>query len=88
MNEDSSEHFLKQETHMPKKMPFKRTNIPKVVSKNGTTPTQPAVAGKIKTKPSVNTKSFLQEMRKKKMHQQTTIDDEDVLFVSGTHTIQ
>lgn len=43
--------------------------VPKVVSKNGST-AQPAVAGKVKTKPSANTKSFLQEMRKKKMQQQ------------------
>jgi len=41
----------------------------KVISKTGTTSTQPAVAGKVKTKPSANTKSFLQEMRKKKMQQ-------------------
>jgi hypothetical protein len=32
----------------------------KTVLKNGTTATNPSVAGKIKTKPSVNTKSFLQ----------------------------
>jgi hypothetical protein len=43
----------------------------KIVSKNGTTSTNPPIAGKIKTKPSANTKSFLQEMRKKKMQQLT-----------------
>ena len=32
----------------------------KVISKAGTTATQPSVAGKTKTKPSSNTKSFLQ----------------------------
>jgi hypothetical protein len=41
----------------------------KVISKAGTTSTQPAVAGKVNIKPSANTKSFLQEMRKKKMQQ-------------------
>jgi hypothetical protein len=41
----------------------------KVISKAGTTAAQPAIAGKVKTKPSANTKSFLQEMRRKKMHQ-------------------
>ena len=41
----------------------------KIVTKNGTTATNPSIAGKIKTKPSANTKSFLQEMRKKKMQQ-------------------
>jgi len=40
-------------------------NKSKFVSKNGTN--APSVAGKVKTKPSANTKSFLQEMRKKKM---------------------
>lgn len=54
---------------------------PKVVSKNGTTTLQPAIAGKVKTKPSVNTKSFLQEMRKKKMQQE--MDHEDLVYVSG-----
>ena len=44
----------------------------KVVNKAGTTATNPAIAGKVKTKPSANTKSFLQEMRKKKMQQQQT----------------
>jgi hypothetical protein len=39
----------------------------KVISKNGTTAVQPAIAGKVKTKSSPNTKNFLQEMRKKKM---------------------
>lgn len=54
---------------MPKKAPVKPrvSKTPKVVSKNGTTATKPAVVGKVNTKPSANTKSFLQEMRKKKM---------------------
>ena len=57
---------------MPKKAPIKPrvSKVPKVISKNGTTATQPAVVGKVNTKPSANTKSFLQEMRKKKMQQQ------------------
>ena len=57
----------------------------KVVSKSGTTASQPAVAGKVKTKPSANTKSFLQEMRKKKMQQ--ALDNEDLVFVSGNATV-
>lgn len=57
----------------------------KVVSKSGTTASQPAVAGKVKTKPSANTKSFLQEMRKKKMQQ--SLDNEDLVFVSGNASL-
>lgn len=39
------------------------------------------MAGKITTKPSANTKSFLSEMRKKKIQSQEM--SEDLLFVSG-----
>ena len=72
LNEDSSEYFLQDEA--PKKVKSKPPPIVtrKVISKAGTSPTQPAVAGKVKTKPSANTKSFLQEMRRKKMHQELT----------------
>ena len=43
--------------------------------------TTPSIAGKTKTKPSANTKSFLAEMRKKK----TMVQDqnEDLFFVNG-----
>jgi hypothetical protein len=57
------------------------------VPKTGTTATQPAVAGKVKTKPSANTKSFLQEMRRKKMHHEPTVH-EDLIFVSGTSVMR
>lgn len=43
------------------------------------------VAGKIVTKPSVNTKSFLAEMRKKK--NMSDEPNEDLLFVSGNSEI-
>lgn len=50
-----------------------KPSIPKFSSNNKTTKIQlqkkvsiPAVAGKTKTKPSANTKSFLAEMRKRK----------------------
>lgn len=41
----------------------------------------PNVAGKITTKPSANTKSFLAEMRKKKV--QSNEVNEDLFYVSG-----
>ncbi len=42
----------------------------------------PSIAGKTKTKPSANTKSFLAEMRKKKRGNDD--QNEDLLFVNGT----
>ncbi len=42
----------------------------------------PSVAGKTKTKPSANTKSFLAEMRKKKKLNEEM--SEDLFFVNGT----
>jgi uncharacterized UBP type Zn finger protein len=73
LTEDSSQYFLEED--VPKKV-VKSKPPPiltkKVLSKAGTSPTQPAVAGKVKTKPSASTKSFLQEMRRKKMHQEVT----------------
>ena len=84
LNEDSSDYFLKEEyNHKPAFVPAPRKQ--KVVSKSGTTASQPAIAGKVKTKPSANTKSFLQEMRKKKMQQ--ALDNEDLVFVSGNATM-
>lgn len=41
----------------------------------------PSVAGKTKTKPSANTKSFLAEMRKKKKLNEDM--NEDLFFVNG-----
>ena len=41
------------------------------------------IVGKKTTKPSANTRSFLQEMRKKKMQSQTADPNEDLIFVSG-----
>ena len=71
LKEDYPDYFLEEEA--PKKT-VTRSKPPslvtkKVVSKSGTTATQPAAAGKVKTKPSASTKSFLQEMRRKKMQQ-------------------
>jgi len=84
LSEDSSQFFI--EDHIPKKTVTK----PPVVNRNKiavkTDSTQPSVAGKIKTKPSVNTKSFLQEMRNKKM-QQSMQNNEDLIFISGNATI-
>jgi hypothetical protein len=86
LNEDSSDYFVKEE-YKAKQPAYKPSvKLHKFVSKNGTTSTQPAVAGKVKTKPSANTKSFLQEMRKKKMQQ--SLDNDDLVFVSGNSTIQ
>ncbi len=42
----------------------------------------PSIAGKTKTKPSANTKSFLAEMRKKKKGHED--QNEDLVFVNGT----
>lgn len=71
LKEDYPDYFLEDE--IPKKTVVK-TKPPslgakKIVSKTGTTVTQPAVAGKVKTKPSANTKSFLKQMRMKKFNQ-------------------
>lgn len=68
LNEDSSHHFLEKEVIkkvVTKPPPIVSRN--KVVVKNTVGQGQPSIAGKVKTKPSANTKSFLQEMRKKKM---------------------
>lgn len=81
-NEDQSAYFLDKEipyenkNHKPPT--FSTTGQRKVVTKKSGTPN---VAGKITTKPSANTKSFLSEMRKKKIQSQEM--SEDLLFVSG-----
>ena len=66
LDEDSSAYFL-NENLLPKK-PTKgnTTQMKKVVPKKNV-----PVAGKKTTKPSNNTKSFLEEMRRKKMMSQT-----------------
>ena len=65
LQEDSSDYFINEEINNKKVIPSRPLmNKSKIVSKNGTN--VPSVAGKVKTKPSANTKSFLQEMRKKK----------------------
>ena len=70
IKEDTSEYFLKEDVEKyVNSKPNSTKKASKIVTKNGTTATNPSVAGKIKTKPSANTKSFLQEMRKKKMQQ-------------------
>ena len=72
---------------MPKKKTVVRKpptlNNKKVVSKAGTTATKPSVVGKVNTKASSNTKSFLNEMRKKKMKEEALLN-EDLIYVSGT----
>lgn len=60
MNEESSAYFIESEA--PRKKTTISTNPKKIVTKKSSL----AVAGKVTTKPSVNTKSFLAEMRKKK----------------------
>lgn len=71
LKEDYPDYFLQEEP--PKKTVVKpkppQIMTKKIVSKAGTTATNPSIAGKVKTKPSANTKSFLQEMRRKKMNQ-------------------
>lgn len=63
LNEDSSSYF-KTEPPVKKNFPTSTTtNVKKVVKK----PLVTNVVGKKTTKPSANTKSFLQEMRRKKM---------------------
>ena len=83
LSEDSSQHFLQEEFEFKKPAPKPKVIKTRVVNKSGTTATQPAVAGKTKTKPSANTKSFLQEMRKKKMQQQLG-ENEDLIYLSGS----
>ena len=66
LNEDTSAYFKNEP---PKKATFptgSTTNAKRVTKK----PVVTNVAGKKTTKPSANTKSFLQEMRKKKMMSQ------------------
>lgn len=63
-NEDSSAYFLDRDIAEKKKPNFTTTNAKKVPTKK---PLVTNIAGKKTTKPSANTKSFLQEMRKKKM---------------------
>ena len=77
INEDSSEYFLNED--FPKKKTVVRTKPPalsskKVVSKAGTTATKPAIVGKVNTKSSANTKSFLAEMRRKKMKEEPVLN--------------
>lgn len=64
LNEDNSAYFIEKE--VPKKPTAATSFNPthkKVMTKKSAGPN---VAGKITTKPSANTKSFLAEMRKKK----------------------
>ena len=84
LSQDSSQHFLEKETfkRVVTKPPITRN---KVVVKNSVGQGQPSIVGKVKTKPSANTKSFLQEMRKKKM-QQNMENNEDLIYVSGNAT--
>ena len=46
----------------------------KPISRAGKTATQPSAAGKVNTKPSVDTKAFMNEMRKKKMNQDPNLN--------------
>lgn len=63
LDEDSSTYFINKQVPS-KQPPTFSTTTKKVVTKK---PGAPNVAGKITTKPSSNTKSFLSEMRKKKI---------------------
>lgn len=62
LNEDTSAYFIeKQPIKAPNFKTGSTTNYKKVVTKK---PGAPNIAGKITTKPSANTKSFLANMRK------------------------
>lgn len=67
LSEDSSAYFLDRDIAPAfKKNPASSTTGSKVVKKK---PLVTNIAGKTTTKPSTNTKSFLQQMRKKKMQE-------------------
>ena len=84
LNENTSSYFKADP-------PPKRNNLP---STSGTTtnakkgvkkPLVTNVAGKKTTKPSANTKSFLTEMRKKKMMSQP--ENDDLIYISGSSPV-
>ena len=58
LSEDSSQYFLSET--ISKKVQPKPNFSNKTAVKSNKVSSQPAVAGKLKTKPSANTKSFLQ----------------------------
>lgn len=70
LNEDSSAYFEQREPPRKRTTPSTGTGTKKVVTKKPSL----AVAGKVTTKPSANTKSFLAEMRKKKVQSTATMN--------------
>lgn len=86
LNEDSSEYFKDMHSNgLNGKVAMSK--VSSTCSKEGKVgflkkSSVPSVAGKTKTKPSANTKSFLSEMRKKKKLNEEM--SEDLFFVNGT----